>query len=65
MELQEVPSTPEEVSDQREKVAKIVVERIRVLTSECKQLSNKSAHTYDCLMEDPKLRKLEAQLEEV
>jgi hypothetical protein len=60
-ELQEVPSTPQEVHDQREESDKRVVERIRVLASECKQLSNKSAQTYECLMEDPEIRKLEAQ----
>jgi folate-dependent phosphoribosylglycinamide formyltransferase PurN len=35
LELQAVPSTLQEVHDQREEAAKSTVERIRVLTSEC------------------------------
>jgi hypothetical protein len=41
------------------------VERIRVLASECKQLSDRSAQTYERLAGDPELRRLEAQLQEV
>jgi hypothetical protein len=52
------------VHDQREEATKSVVERIRVLASECKKLSNISVQTYECLTEDPKLRKLEVQLQE-
>jgi hypothetical protein len=55
-------STPQEVRDQREEVAKNAVEIIRALTSECKQLSDRSSQTYERLAEDPELRKLEAQL---
>jgi hypothetical protein len=40
LELQEVPSTPQEVRDQREKVARSVVQRIKALALECKQLKN-------------------------
>jgi hypothetical protein len=65
LEIQAVPSTPQEVCDQREEAAKSAVGRIRALTSECKQLSDRSAQTYECLTEDPELRKLEAQLQEV
>jgi hypothetical protein len=61
-ELQEVPSTLQEVRDEREEATKREVERIRVLASECKQLSDISSHTYEHLTEDPELRKLEAQL---
>jgi hypothetical protein len=64
LELQAVSSTPQEVWDQREYVARSAVERIRALTSECKKLSDRSALTYECLVEDPELRKLEAQLQE-
>jgi hypothetical protein len=64
LELQAVPSTPQEVRDQREEAAKSIVERIRILASECKKLRNRSMQTYECLMEDPELRKLEAQLQE-
>jgi hypothetical protein len=64
LEIQAVPSTPQEVHDQREEATKNTVVRIRALTSECKQLSDRSAQTYECLAEDPELRKLEAQLQE-
>jgi hypothetical protein len=64
LEIQAVPSTPQEVHNQREEAAKSTVERIRSLASECKQLSDRSAQTYKCLTEDPELRKLEAQLQE-
>jgi hypothetical protein len=62
LEIQAVPSTPQEVHDQREEATKSTVGRIKVLTSECKKLSDRSAQTYECLTEDPELRKLEAQL---
>jgi hypothetical protein len=64
LEIQAVPSTPQELCDQREEIAKSVVKRIRALTSEYKQLSDRSAQTYECLAEDLELRKLEAQLQE-
>jgi hypothetical protein len=62
LELQVVPSTPQEVRDQREEVSKSAVGRINVLTLECKQLSDRSVETYECLVEYLELRKLEAQL---
>jgi hypothetical protein len=43
LEIQAVPSTPQEVRDQKEEDAKNAMERIRFLASECKQLSNRSA----------------------
>jgi hypothetical protein len=43
LEIQAVPSTPQEVRDQREEAAKNAVGRIRALASECKQLSDRSA----------------------
>jgi hypothetical protein len=43
LEVQEIPSTPQEVRDQREEAAKNTVIRIRSLTLECKKLSNRSA----------------------
>jgi len=60
-----VPTTPLNVRDQREATAQSVVERIKALTMECKQLSDCSAHIYECLTEDHKLRALESQLQEV
>ena len=65
LELQEVSSTLQEVRDQREETTKSAVERIGVLASECKQLSNRSAQTYVHLVEYLELRTLEAQLQEV
>ena len=62
LEIQAVSSTPQEVRNQREEVAKSVVGRIKVLALECKQLSNSSVHTYERLAEDLELRILEAQL---
>jgi hypothetical protein len=62
LELQVVLSTPQEVRYQREETVKRTVERIRALASECKKLSNQSAQTYERLVEDLKLRTLEAQL---
>jgi chromosome segregation ATPase len=64
LELQAVPSTLQEVRDQREETARSAVERIRALASECKKLSDRSAQTYEHLAEDPELRTLEAQLQE-
>jgi hypothetical protein len=64
LEIQTVPSTSQEVCDQREEAARNTVEIIRALASECKKLSDRNAHTYECLVEDLELRKLEAQLHE-
>jgi hypothetical protein len=60
-----VPSTLQEVRDQREETAWSAVERIKALTLECKKLSSRSAQTYERLAEDPELRTLESQLQEV
>jgi chromosome segregation ATPase len=64
LELQAMPSTPQEVRDQREETAQSVVERIKALALECKKLSSRSAQTYERLAEDPELRTLESQLQE-
>jgi hypothetical protein len=64
LEAQTIPSTPQEVHDQREETDKNTLIRIRSLTSDCKQLSDISTQTYERLVEDPELRKLEAQLQE-
>jgi hypothetical protein len=50
--------------DQREATARSTVERIKVLALECKQLSSRSAQTYEKLTEDPELKTLESQLHE-
>jgi hypothetical protein len=52
------------VRDQGEETAQSAVKRIKALVLECKKLSNQSVQTYECLAEDPKLRTLEAQLQE-
>jgi hypothetical protein len=46
-ELQTLPSTLEDVRDQREETAQRAVERINILTMECKKLSDRSAQTYE------------------
>jgi hypothetical protein len=53
------------VRDQREETAQITVERIKALTMECKKLSDHSAQTYEQLIENPELKALESQLQEV
>jgi hypothetical protein len=64
LETQAVLSTLQEVHDQREETNKNIVGRIRSLALECKKLSDRREQTYECLVEDPELRKLEAQLQE-
>jgi hypothetical protein len=65
LQIQVVPSTPQEVRDQREETTRNEVEIIKALTSECKKLSDQSAHTYECLVEDLELKKLEEKIQEV
>jgi hypothetical protein len=65
LEARTVTSTLQEVRDQREESAKNTVESIKSLTSACKQLSDRSAQTYECLPEVPKLKNLEARLQKV
>jgi hypothetical protein len=64
LELQIIPSTPQEERDQREITARGTVERIKELTEECKQLSTRSAQIHESLTENPELHKLESQLQE-
>jgi hypothetical protein len=64
LELQTIPQTQQEVRDQRELNAQSVVERIKTLVAECKQLSSISAQIYEQLFNDPELKKLESQLQE-
>jgi hypothetical protein len=52
------------VRDQREATVRGTVERIKSLTMECKQLSDRSDKTYEQLTEDPELKALESHLEE-
>jgi hypothetical protein len=53
IELRTVLDTPHDVRDQREAIARSTVERIKSLTMECKQLSDRSAQTYERLTENP------------
>jgi molecular chaperone GrpE (heat shock protein) len=62
LEARAVSSTPQEVRDQREESSKNIVASIKSLALACKQLSDKSAQTYEGLTKDPELKKLEAQL---
>lgn len=64
LEIQAIPSTPQEERDQREVNARSTVERIKALTEECKKLSNKSAQIHENVSENPELHKLESQLQE-
>jgi septation ring formation regulator EzrA len=65
LELCTVPETPQDVRDQREATARNAVDRLKSLALECKQLSNRSAQTYENLTENPELQTLESQLQEV
>ena len=47
LELRTVPSTSQDVRDQREATTRGTVERIKALAMECKQLSDHSAQTYE------------------
>jgi trimethylamine:corrinoid methyltransferase-like protein len=53
LDIQVVSSTLQEVCDQREEATKNAVERIKALSSDCRKLSDHSAHTYEHLAEDP------------
>jgi hypothetical protein len=60
-----MPETPQDVRDQREEIARSVVERIKSLAMECKQLTDRSAQTYEQVTNNPELKALESQLQEV
>jgi predicted component of type VI protein secretion system len=47
LELRTIPSTLQDVRDQREATARSAVERIKVLAMEFKHLSDRSVHTYE------------------
>jgi predicted nucleic acid-binding Zn-ribbon protein len=64
LELQTVPSTPQDMRDQRESTVWSIVERIKAFSLECKQLRSIRAQTYKRLTEDPELKALESQLQE-
>jgi hypothetical protein len=53
LELQAVSSTPQEVQDQRKENAWSIVERIKALALECKQLNNQSVQNDEHLVENP------------
>ena len=60
-----MPKTPQDVRDQREATAQSTIERIKVLAMECKKLTDRSAQTYEQLIENPELKALESQLQEM
>ena len=47
LELRTVPETPQDVRDQREATTWSAIERLKALTLECKQLTDRSAQTYE------------------
>jgi hypothetical protein len=49
LELHIVHKTPQEIRDLREATARSAVDRLKTLASECRQLSTRSAHTYETL----------------
>jgi hypothetical protein len=51
LELRAIPKTPQDVRDQREATSQSVVDRLKDLALECKQLSNCNAQTYENLTE--------------
>jgi hypothetical protein len=65
LELCTVPETPQDVRDQREATAQSEVERIKSLAMECKHLTDCNSQTYEQLTENPELKALESQLQEV
>jgi hypothetical protein len=64
LELRTVPETPQEIKDLREATTRNAVGRMKALALECKQLSSRSAQTYENLTENPELQALESQLQE-
>jgi hypothetical protein len=65
LEIYTVPSTQQDVRDQREATARSTVERIKYFSMKCKKLSDRSAQAYEKLTENEKLKELESQLHEV
>jgi DNA-binding HxlR family transcriptional regulator len=53
LELRTVPKSPQDVRYQREEAARSAIERLKALTLECKQLTDRSAQTYEQLTENP------------
>ena len=60
LELHTIPQTPQEVHDQQEITTQSIIERIKAVTEECKQLGRRSAQIYENLTENPELHKLES-----
>ena len=59
-----MPETPQDIRDLREAIARNVVGRLKALELECKQLTSRSAQTYETLTENLELQALESQLQE-
>jgi hypothetical protein len=64
MELRTVPETPQEIRDLREATPRSAVGRLKAFALEYKQLSTRSAQTYENLIENLELQALEVQLQE-
>jgi hypothetical protein len=65
LELRTILETPQDVRDQREATTQSTVERLKVLTLDCKKLTDRSAQTYEQLTKNSKLKPLELHLQEV
>jgi hypothetical protein len=53
LELRTVPETPQDVRDQRQATTRSTVERLKAITLDCNHLTDRSAQTYEQLMENP------------
>jgi hypothetical protein len=59
-----VPETPQYIRDLIDSTARNIVGRLKSLELECKQLTSRSAQTYETLTKNPRLQALESQLQE-
>jgi hypothetical protein len=64
LELHTMPEIPQEIRDIREAIARSIVDRLKTLASECRQLSTRRTQTYETLANNIELQTLEAQLHE-
>jgi hypothetical protein len=62
LDLQAMLSTPQEERDRWEITSHNIVERIKEITEECKQLSTRSAQIHESLKKNPELHKMESEL---
>ena len=53
LELHTMPETPQEIRYLREATTQSAIDQLKNLASECRQLSTRSAHTYETLAVNP------------